>query len=273
MNLFVTGASGFIGKNFCKKALKAGHKIFAPTRKKKFSFTHRNMIWLKGEFFYNWKKSLSNSHMLVHFAASGVKSDYENDIYDLNIFQSLKLFKNAVSNKCKNWLLISTSSEYGFKKKKTYFSIKTNRIPETNYGLSKAIFTDECKKLAKKHKCKLRIMRLFSIYGSGENKKRLYPSLIYHIKNNKNFYVKKPNEIRDFTHVDYATTVILNALNFKKKEFKHNQIWHVSKNETFSVKKFVKQICKINNAKNRLFFNKKNKKSYNHLSDKKSVWK
>ena len=97
MNLFVTGASGFIGKNFCKKALKAGHKIFAPTRKKKFSFTHRNMIWLKGEFFYNWKKSLSHSHMLVHFAASGVKSDYENDIYDLNIFQSLKLFKNGGS--------------------------------------------------------------------------------------------------------------------------------------------------------------------------------
>ena len=65
--------------------------------------------------------------MLVHFAASGVKSDYENDIYDLNIFQSLKLFKNAVSNKCKNWLLISTSSEYGLKKKKNIFQYQNKQ--------------------------------------------------------------------------------------------------------------------------------------------------
>ena len=35
MNIFLTGATGFIGKNFLKAALKEGHFIFAPTRKKK----------------------------------------------------------------------------------------------------------------------------------------------------------------------------------------------------------------------------------------------
>ena len=34
MKIFLTGASGFIGKNFCDLALKKGHYIFAPTRKK-----------------------------------------------------------------------------------------------------------------------------------------------------------------------------------------------------------------------------------------------
>ena len=82
MKIFVTGASGFIGKNFCKKALKKGYKIYAPTRIKRFAFKHKNMIWLKGDFYFNWKKALSNSEPLVHFAASGVKSDYQKDIYD-----------------------------------------------------------------------------------------------------------------------------------------------------------------------------------------------
>ncbi len=273
MKIFVTGASGFIGKNFCKKALKKGFIIFAPIRKNNIPFRHKNIIWLKGNFYYNWKNALSNSKILVHFASSGIKSDDELDIFDTNVFHSIKLLKNAISNNCKKWLIISTSSEYGLKKKKTYFNLKTNRIPETNYGMSKAIFTDECIKLSKKFKCKVRIMRLFSIFGNGEDKRRLYPSLLNHIKNNKNFKVNNPNEIRDFTNVDYASKVILEAVDFDIKRFKSNQIWHVSKNEIFSVKSFVKRIWKQKKAKNRLFFNNKNKKFFNHLSDRKSVWR
>ena len=220
MRLFVTGASGFIGKNFCRKALKKGYTIYAPTRKKKFYYFNKNMIWLSGKFYHNWKTALSNSNLLVHFAASGIKHDDTNDIYDVNVFNSLELLKNSILNDCKNWLIISSSSEFGLKKKKTYFNIKTNRIPDTNYGLSKAIFTDQSIKLAKKYKCKLRIMRLFSIFGSGESKKRLYPSVLNHIKQNKNFYIKNPNAYRNFTNVDFATNTILEAVDFKKKSLK-----------------------------------------------------
>ena len=33
MNIFVTGANGYIGRNFIKKVTKYNHKIFAVTRK------------------------------------------------------------------------------------------------------------------------------------------------------------------------------------------------------------------------------------------------
>ena len=69
--------------------MKKGYKIYAPTRRKRFAFKHKNMIWLKGDFYFNWKKALSNSETLVHFAASGVKSDYQKDIYDVNIFETI----------------------------------------------------------------------------------------------------------------------------------------------------------------------------------------
>ena len=49
--------------------------------------------------------------------------------YDINIFKSEKLLKTAIKAKCKKWLIISTSSEYGNNKKdkKQYFS-RTNQI-------------------------------------------------------------------------------------------------------------------------------------------------
>jgi len=271
MKLFLTGATGFIGKNFCKKALKKGHLIYATTRKNK-NFNHKNLVWLKGNFYEDWNKALSNSDLLIHFAAAGVQSDNVQDLYEVNIFQSLKLIKNAISNKCKKWLIISTSSEYGYKKKKTLFNKKTNRIPETNYGLSKAIFSDLCIKLAKKHGCKVRIMRLFSIYGKGENSKRLYPSLLKSIKLKKNFFVNNPNEVRDFTDVNYATNLILDAMNFKKKKFKNSQVWHISNNNPTSIKNFVRNVWRKNEGKNKIYFSKKSSKKYNHISDSKSLW-
>ena len=34
MNIFLTGANGYLGRNFIKEAIKYNHKIFATTRKK-----------------------------------------------------------------------------------------------------------------------------------------------------------------------------------------------------------------------------------------------
>ena len=35
MKIFLTGGSGFVGRKFIKEALKAGHVIYATTRKNK----------------------------------------------------------------------------------------------------------------------------------------------------------------------------------------------------------------------------------------------
>jgi nucleoside-diphosphate-sugar epimerase len=70
MKIFLTGGTGFIGKNFIKLALKEGIYIFATTRKKKF-LKHKNLKWLRGDFSLNWRE-LASSDVLVHLAAEGV---------------------------------------------------------------------------------------------------------------------------------------------------------------------------------------------------------
>ena len=274
MKIFLTGASGFVGKNFCKLATKKGHFIFAPSRKKVMK-KNKNIKWLYGDFSKDWKEELSQSDILIHLAATGVNNSDLDKIFDVNIFKSVQLLKNANKHNCKHWLIVSSSSEYGYRKKKKYlnFSKETNRLPDSEYGLSKAIFTDLCLLLAKKNNCKVRIMRFFSIYGKGENKKRLYPSLLNSIRKNTSFFVKNPFETRDFTNIDYASRILLDATNFKKKIFKRFQVWHVSENKPQKIMNFVKKLWENNKGKNKLIFNKKSKIKFNHISDNQSVWK
>ena len=150
MRIFLTGSSGFIGRKFAILAAKKGNYIYAPIRKKKKKFfKHRNIKWLVGDFDKDWKYELSKSDILVHLAADGVNKNFSKNIYEVNIFKSLKLFKNAIRAGCKKWLIVSTSSEYGKNKKsKRKLMLNTNRIPDSDYGLSKAILSDQSQNLA-----------------------------------------------------------------------------------------------------------------------------
>ena len=274
MNLFVTGATGFIGKNFIKLALKKNNFIYAPTRKKKKLLINKKIKWLFGDFDMGWTKELSKCDLLVHFAADGVNNYYSKNIYEINVFKSLRLLENAIQSGCKKWLIVSTSSEYGknLNKKKT-FSLNHNRIPDSDYGLSKAIFSDQSIALAKKFKCQSRIMRIFPVYGKGENPNRLFPSIIKAIKRKENIRLHNPFEKRDFSHVDFVSNIILDSLNFKKRKFKFFQIWNVADNYPKTVKKFAELIWKKNKAKGKILFKKNAKIFFTHISNKNSLWK
>jgi len=274
MKIFLTGGSGFIGKNFYKLALRKGHFIYATSRTKKKNKI-KNMKWLWGNINFNWKKELSDSDILVHMAATGINKEDNEDMYNTNVFNSIELIKNCIKYKCKNWLIISTSSEYGIRlnDKNFKFSKYSNRIPNDDYGMSKAMFSDECIKLAKRFGCKVRIMRIFPVYGKGENKKRLYPSLIKAAKRGTNFFIKNPFEKRDFTNVNFVSKTLYDAMNFNKKKFESFQIWHVAGNKPQVTKNFVESYWKMYKAKGKLILNKNSKIKFNHITNSISLWK
>jgi nucleoside-diphosphate-sugar epimerase len=274
MNIFLTGGTGFVGKKFIKLAIKQGHKIFAISRKKKIN--KKNIKWLIGELDKPWPNYFKKTDVLVHLAAAGVdKNANSQEIINTNVLKSSKLVMNAIQSGCKKFLIISSSSEYKRQLSKEFIelSLKSKRDPEDIYGKSKVIFSDFCKMIAKKKKVQVRLMRLFPVYGEGEKKNRLYPSLKKAALEGKKFIIMNPHETRDFTNVNYVSRVILDALNFKKRRFKYFQIFHISQKHTTTIKDFALIYWKKFEAKGSIFFKDNKNNSFLHISDNASLWK
>jgi dTDP-6-deoxy-L-talose 4-dehydrogenase (NAD+) len=282
MKIFLTGATGFVGKHFLIEALKNGHTIYAPSRKNRKN--KKNLYWLKGSFDQNWKKELRQSDVLIHLAATGVnnKDVSLKEAFDVNVVKSKRLLVNAINANCKNWLIVGSASEYGktaLTKKKLNKNSKL--LPETNYEISKYIFSILSIAISKVFKCKIRLMRLFHVYGKGESKKRLFPSLMKAIKSKNNFYLNNPNVIRDFININDVVKILLDATNFKKAHKKFPQIFHIASGKPLSLKTFVRYICQKNNSEIKIILKKNRNKNIcnyisdkkNYISDKKSIWK
>lgn len=276
MKILVTGANGFIAKNFIKFSLNKGIKVTALSRKKK-SFSNKNLKWVRGKMEKIDFTKYSKFDVLVHFAAAGIKANERNEIdkiFEVNVYKSSQMVINVIKNNCKKFLIISSSSEFGETNIKSV-GIKKNDIknPSTIYGYSKVIFNKIILKFSKKYKCKFRVMRLFPVYGPGENSNRLYSTIKKSSKNNKDLFLKNPFEVRDFSHVDYVVENLYDALNFNKNKFKYYQEFHISEANRLTVLKFCKMFWKKFKCKGKIRYKYKKKQYTNHVSHRSANWR
>ena len=95
---------------------------------------------------------------------------------------------------------------------------------------------------------------MFHVYGKNEHKDRLWPSLINAAKN-KNFYMTKGDQIRDFCYIDNVILSLLEALNFQFRSENFPQSW-ISLGKKKSVKQFAREIWKKYESRGKLIFNK-----------------
>jgi len=271
MNIFVTGANGYIGSNFIKKVSKLNYKVFALTRKKK-NRNIKNVKWLSGPIDKNWKE-LKKSDLLVHFAAEGGYARFTSyeKCYNFNVLKSKKLIFNSIRNGCKKILIISSKKEKKIKNlnvNKKLIKLYEKK-PDYIYALSKAIFTKFCIDFSKKKNMKIRIIRLFHVYGKNEKKTRLWPALISAAKKNQDFKMTSGGQKTDFNYIDDVVNGLIEATNFDFKNKKFPQIWDMCSGKTMSVKQFAKKIWKKINPRSKIYFSKirvyddKNYKAFN----------
>ena len=279
MKIFVTGADGFIGKNFVNIInLKKDKDIslFCLTRKKKTKKT-KKITWVKGSLNSNLNKYLIDTDIIIHFASIGVKKkkiDYKK-IYETNVTHSYKFFKSVLNLKINKWIVIGSSSEYGAAAKKfKRLSASTKPQPLSPYAKTKYLFNKKISLLASKNKISLKILRLFPVYGKGENNYRLLPQLYKSIKEKKTFILNNSEERRDYIDVKIVAFKILKSLKFKKNEMNKVTIKHIASGKCVKNKDFVLKFWRKLKATNKLIFKKKlnnHLDNIHHCSDKKSL--
>lgn len=258
MNIFITGSSGFIGKNLFNNLLKKNEiKIYLFLKKnkknllfkKKFSNDQRVKIFFGQPNNKNQLKKIILLCDLICNLGFPNKTKFKKIIHKKKYLLTLKNILNIVKEK-KNFKLvhISSSEVYGFKKinNNKKFTEKAKKLPTNVYAKAKI----DAEKLILKSGARVIkntiILRLFNVYGRGQSSKSLISEIDHKLKiNKKKINLKNIYDKRDYIFVDD----VINAIKISLFSRNIHGIFNVSSGRSLSVKKIFEIIKSLRKSK------------------------
>jgi nucleoside-diphosphate-sugar epimerase len=248
-NIFITGASSYLGKNFLNKV--SEHRIYALTNRN-MPDHYENLIPVRlstDEFnaFYNEKEI----DTIVHLAANSLISQKDEDIekiFDVNILLGNQILLSTKNSPVEKFITAGSYSQ------------DIDESPNNLYKISKQIFEDLLRNFSLKNNIIPVSLHFGDIYGPNDTRDKLIP---YLLKNeNKNEVQFNSNGLGYFSpiHVCDAVDAIINELKNKKSHVFEKKLIC---SQLITVKKFVSEYKSIRNKKFVPVYTKVNKiKSY-----------
>lgn len=253
MNIFITGANGFIGKNLLDDLIKkTNFKIFILLKKNKknlnlekvFYSQRVNITYGNYDESDKLKKIISKCDLICNLGFPN-KLKFNNNLKKKNYLISLKNILNILKKK-KNFKLIhiSSSEVYGFKKitNKLSYAENVKTLPQNPYGKAKL----DAENLILKSNLKIInntiILRLFNIYGIGQTHKTIINVIISKLLlNKKRIKLKNIYDERDYIFLNDA----IDAIRYSLLSKNISGVYNVSTGKTISVKNIFQVIKDI----------------------------
>ena len=168
--------------------------------------------------------------------------DPEND-FNRNFLLTKKILNFAIKTKVRKFIFLSSMSVYGEINGEAKININCN--PKSYYGLNK--FMSENYVSFFENKIDFTILRLFNVYGPGQNLKINYQGMVSiflsdMIKNNKISVKGSIKRYRDFIFIDDVVNIIDIAI--KNKKLSNKKI-NVGTSKKTSVEKLLTELSKI----------------------------
>ena len=216
MKVFITGATGFVGRHIMAEVYASGHEILASTLEEdKAENNFSNIRWLYGdlgdlEYFKSEIQSF-NPEVVIHLAWKGIP-DYSDSISRVNLNNSIDLLDFILNNTNCNKILVSGSCwEYGKIKGVCKESDPVNinsYFTWAKHSLNQYLSV----KCAEKDVA-LNWFRLFYVYGPGQREGSLIRTLIQSISAKQTPKISTPRNKNDFVYMGDVARAVAKAVN------------------------------------------------------------
>ncbi|MDH4128865.1 MAG: NAD(P)-dependent oxidoreductase [Spirochaetota bacterium] len=249
MKILVTGATGFIGNYVIHQLLKQSNiQIIASSQNKtmaqtknwfsKVTYIPANLSEQKDNYFDYFNKP----DLLIHISWEGLPNYKDFFHFEKNLFSNYFFLKNIIQNGLKSVNIIGTCFEYGMQNGCLSEELETK--PSTSYGLAKDTLRKFIEQLKQKYDFNYKWIRLFYLYGEGQNPNSLLAQLDKTLENNeKKFNMSGGEQLRDYLPIEKLAEYIVKIV----LQNKITGIINCCSGQPISVRKLVDDYLKQKN--------------------------
>lgn len=247
IKILITGSTGFIGNYVIKELLKQKkYDILATSIEPVETLNHLEWIdrvkYIKCDLnqqIENYFTYFDKPDLLIHLAWEGLPNYSELYHFERNLFNNYFFIKNMVLNGLKDFSIIGTCLEYGLKEGCLSETMQTN--PVTPYGLAKDTLRKFIEELNLKFDFKFRWIRLFYMYGKGQNPNSLLSQLDRALDRNETiFNMSGGEQLRDYLPVENVAQYIVKI----SLQNKYNGIINCCSGKPISIRNIVENYLK-----------------------------